>query len=183
MAYAMRDIVASFDWVNGDTVVVNDPYLGGTHLPDVTLISPVFVDGNLVAFVANRAHHADIGSDSPGSMPISNSLYEEGLLLSPKLLAQNNKLDEQCWNEILSNLRTDSDTRGDFLAQMAANQKGVARLQTLVKGFAVKNGGIDLSLFTQGLKQLNQYGEQLARSFYKNIPDGVYAAKDFMDDD
>ena len=81
MAYAMAGIVATINWCDGDMIVVNDPYLGGTHLPDVTLISPIF-DANkqqLLGFVANRAHHANIGSDSPGSMPISSSLEEEGI--------------------------------------------------------------------------------------------------------
>lgn len=176
MAYAMQDLVSAFDWTEGDTLVVNDPYLGGTHLPDVTLISPVFVDGSLVAFVANRAHHADIGGESPGSMPISSSLYEEGLLLSPRFLARNDELEAECWNEILASLGKGSDTEGDFLAQMAANQKGVSRLVSIVESTGVDS-------FAQGLDQLNHYGEQLAHSYYKKIPDGVYQARDFMDDD
>ena len=73
MAHAMSSIVASVDWALGDMVVLNDPYLGGTHLPDVTLIAPVFVAGRLQGFVVNRAHHADIGAASPGSMPVSAS--------------------------------------------------------------------------------------------------------------
>ena len=68
MAFAMTAIVSSIDWDDGDMVILNDPYMGGTHLPDVTVIAPVFVDGNLLGFVANRAHHADIGAESPGSM-------------------------------------------------------------------------------------------------------------------
>lgn len=176
MAYAMKDLVSGFDWAAGDTLVVNDPYLGGTHLPDVTLISPVFVDTRLVAFVANRAHHADIGGDSPGSMPISSCLAEEGLLLSPQFLAREYSLEQGCWREILSQLKEGSDTQGDFLAQMAANQKGVLRLESLVYDMGSK-------LFQQGLLQLNEYGEQLARSYYEKIPDGFYTAKDFMDDD
>lgn len=176
MAYAMQDLVAGFDWSPGDTLVVNDPYLGGTHLPDVTLVSPVFFKDQLVAFVANRAHHADIGGDTPGSMPISSSLDEEGLLLSPQFLARSDKLQDTVWNNILSQLREGSDTQGDFLAQMAANQKGVLRLEALVDQYGVEQ-------FGQGLQQLNHYGEQLARSCYEKIPDGVYLSKDYMDDD
>ena len=83
MAFAMADIVSRMDWQTGDMVILNDPYLGGTHLPDVTLIAPVFVAKELIGFVANRAHHADIGAESPGSMPISRNLMEEGLLIPP----------------------------------------------------------------------------------------------------
>jgi N-methylhydantoinase B len=76
MAYAMRDVVASHDWQPGDILVLNDPFQGGTHLPDVTLVSPVFYDGDVTGFSANRAHHADIGAESPGSMPLSRTLAE-----------------------------------------------------------------------------------------------------------
>ena len=74
MAFAMRDIVTVISWSAGDMVVLNDPYKGGTHLPDVTIIAPLFINNELTGFVVNRAHHADIGSDTPGSMPLSSSL-------------------------------------------------------------------------------------------------------------
>ena len=74
MAFAMRDIVACREWCEGDMVVLNDPFMGGTHLPDVTLIAPLFIDAKLLGFVANRAHHANIGGHTPGSMPVSSSL-------------------------------------------------------------------------------------------------------------
>ena len=83
MAFAMRDLVARSDWTPGDQLVVNDPYLGGTHLPDVTVVAPVHVHDELVGFVVNRAHHADIGAQTPGSMPISASLEEEGMVIPP----------------------------------------------------------------------------------------------------
>ena len=92
MAYAMRDIVSQLDWQKGDMVILNDPFMGGTHLPDVTVIAPLFVDDQLIAFVANRAHHADIGSETPGSMPISRSLGEEGIIIPPTLLMRDAKI-------------------------------------------------------------------------------------------
>ena len=95
MAYAMRGIVSDIEWSQGDMVILNDPYLGGTHLPDVTLIAPVHVEGKMVGFVANRAHHADIGSDSPGSMPISHRLEEEGLVIPPSRLIRFGSLDKK----------------------------------------------------------------------------------------
>ena len=176
MAYAMVDLVNHFDWAEGDTLVVNDPYLGGTHLPDVTLVSPVFFREELVGFVANRAHHADIGSESPGSMPISRTLEEEGIVISPQFLARDGKIQNDIWHEIERRLGAGSDTRGDFLAQLGANQKGAVRLSSMVAGFGVQQ-------FFEGLQELNQYAEKLARSFYDEIPDGIYEAEDFMDDD
>ncbi|MBL4819365.1 MAG: hydantoinase B/oxoprolinase family protein, partial [Gammaproteobacteria bacterium] len=94
MAYAMGSIVTEIHWNSGDMLVLNDPFLGGTHLPDVTLVAPVFdeIEQSLVGFVANRAHHADIGCDSPGSMPISKSLFEEGRLIPPSFLYRQGKL-------------------------------------------------------------------------------------------
>ncbi len=83
MAYAMAAIIDRCQWAPGDMVVVNDPFLGGTHLPDVTVIAPVFSAGGLTAFVVNRAHHANIGATSPGSMPLSTSLGEEGVIIAP----------------------------------------------------------------------------------------------------
>ena len=87
MAFAMGDLVRKRPWQAGDMLVVNDPYLGGTHLPDVTLIAPVFsgVGERLIGFVANRAHHANIGCDTPGSMPVSQHLEEEGIVIPPTL--------------------------------------------------------------------------------------------------
>src|SRR5512143_721344 len=83
MAFAMGGIVGTMDWREGDMVVVNDPFLGGTHLPDVTVIAPLFGGGRLLGFVANRAHHANIGGSTPGSMPVSRSLGEEGVIIPP----------------------------------------------------------------------------------------------------
>jgi len=95
MAFALAEIVNRFDWHEGDVVILNDPFLGGTHLPDVTVLAPVFADNLLAAFVVNRAHHANIGSDSPGSMPNSSSLEEEGLVISPQYLYQQGKLNQK----------------------------------------------------------------------------------------
>ncbi len=176
MAYAMVDLVNQFDWTEGDTLVVNDPYLGGTHLPDVTLITPVFFEAILVGFVANRAHHADIGSESPGSMPISSTLEEEGIVIAPQFLAREGQILDDVWANIASKLGSASDTQGDFLAQLGANQKGAVRLASLVE-----NMGLDA--FEAGLLELNEYADQLARSFYAGIPDGTYEVEDFMDDD
>ena len=94
MAYAMKSIVFQVEWCVGDMLVVNDPFQGGTHLPDVTLIAPVFIDGILFGFVVNRAHHANIGSVHPGSMPLTSELEEEGVVIPPSKLFVRGVLNE-----------------------------------------------------------------------------------------
>nr|WP_295879036.1 hydantoinase B/oxoprolinase family protein [uncultured Thiohalocapsa sp.] len=181
MAYAMADLVARFDWADGDMVIVNDPYLGGTHLPDVTLIAPVFAAaGNgrqtLLGFVANRAHHADIGASTPGSMPISARLEEEGVVIPPRLLVRAGVPDAEVLAEITGATRSPQHARGDFFAQIAANRAGVARVAALVDA-----AGMDA--FRAGLGAMNDYGERLARAAVRAIPDGRYAFEDMLDDD
>ena len=176
MAFAMADLVARFDWADGDMVIVNDPFLGGTHLPDVTLIAPVFHGGELAGFVANRAHHADIGASTPGSMPISARLSEEGVVIPPRLLLRVGQLDEAVLAEIVGATRNPAHARGDFFAQIAANRAGRARVVELV-------GGSGLRAFRAGLAAMNDYGERLARTAIAAIPDGRYIFQDVLDDD
>ncbi|MGM0594482.1 MAG: hydantoinase B/oxoprolinase family protein [Pseudomonadota bacterium] len=176
MAYAMRDIVGSTEWHAGDMVVVNDPFLGGTHLPDVTVIAPLFVDGVLLGFVANRAHHADIGGNAPGSMPISRSLEEEGIVIPPSLLVRGGRLDERLLAEIVGSTGNSHELQGDFAAQMSANRSGVARLAELVAVYGAHG-------YREALEQLNDYAERLARTALRAIPDGCYRFLDRLDDD
>ncbi len=179
MAYAMADIVNSRDWSEGNMLVLNNPYLGGTHLPDVTMIAPVFAGQHSqqpAAFVVNRAHHADIGADTPGSMPLSTSLEEEGVIISPLLLVQNGAVEEQVMTDITANMSRPDASKGDFLAQISANQTGVIRLGDLIKQQGEQN-------FSSALVHLNDYGERLAKSTLEQIPDGVYRFEDYLDDD
>jgi N-methylhydantoinase B len=176
MAYAMADIVRQIDWQPGDMVIVNDPYLGGTHLPDVTVIAPLFINGDCLAFVANRAHHADIGAESPGSMPISRSLDEEGLVLAPTKLVSGGQLQNDLLDSIVAQVRSGTAGRGDFAAQISANRAGLARLTELVEQYA-------RAAFVAGLAELNDYAERLAKDALAVIPDGEYHFTDYMDDD
>jgi len=177
MAYAMADIVSRIDWQHGDMVIVNDPFLGGTHLPDVTLIAPVFVEAQLLGFVANRAHHADIGSDSPGSMPISTSLDQEGQIIPPQKIVRAGELDQNFLENLLAATRGDgSEGRGDLNAQISANQCGVNRLIDLIQHLRVE-------VYLNGLTNLQSYAQRLASNALKDIPDGVYEFQDYLDDD
>lgn len=174
MAYAMTDLVKIRDWRAGDTLVLNDPFKGGTHLPDVTLISPVFLETEMLGFVANRAHHADIGSASPGSMPLSSTLEEEGVVISPTLIAAEGQILDQVFAELTAELGENS--RGDFVAQWSANRRGVFRVQELISDF-----GIDEYL--QSVTDLNSYARELAGASYRPLPEGRYCFEDILDDD
>lgn len=176
MAYAMADIVGTLDWTDGDMVVLNDPYLGGTHLPDVTLVAPLFVQDRLVAFVANRAHHSDIGTSVPGSMPVSRTLEDEGLIIPPSRLLSRGTLEQPLLDRILGAMRNPADAQGDFFAQIAANRAGLARLSALVQGVGV-------TAYEASIHALNDYGERLARAALSAIPPGLYRFEDLMDDD
>ena len=176
MAYAMSGIVNSLEWQSGDMVVVNDPYLGGTHLPDVTLIAPLFIDDVLVGFVTNRAHHADIGATTPGSMPISKSLDEEGVIIPPTFIIRASVVDEAVLSDITAQSRNSFQSHGDYSAQLSANRCGVARLEALIKLMGI-------APYQEALIALNDYAERLALSSLSQIPDGTYQFHDVMDDD
>jgi N-methylhydantoinase B len=157
-------------------VVLNDPFLGGTHLPDVTLIAPCFHEAKLLAFVVNRAHHADIGASSPGSMPVSRHLDEEGLVIPPGYLLRRGELDEGFLLRISGDKRNSQESRGDFSAQISANRNGLERLQRMITEWGSES-------FVTGLGALNHYAEKLARQAFSRLPEGRYSFSDLMDDD
>ena len=176
MAYAMTDIVRMLDWAPGDMVMLNDPFLGGTHLPDVTMVAPLFEAGRLMGFVANRAHHADIGAETPGSMPVSRSLAEEGILIPPTHVARQGQVLDEVLEAVTRATRNPRDAAGDFAAQLAANRRGLERLSALVRAMGVAGYG-------RALEALQDYGERLALHALARIPDGAYRFEDVLDDD
>ena len=176
MAYAMVDLVESREWQDGDMLILNDPYKGGTHLPDITLVAPVFAHEVLVGFCANRAHHADIGSDAPGSMPVSRALSEEGILIPPTLLMKKSELDEGFLQSILQKLTSPDTSRGDFNAQIAANLLGAGRLQELI-------GITGFNEFEQQQNSLQRWAQSLVFQSLACIPNGQYQFEDYLDDD
>ena len=176
MAFAMRGIVSTVVWQPGDMIIVNDPYLGGTHLPDVTVIAPLFIDADCVAFVANRAHHADIGCARPGSMPLSRSLDEEGLVLAPRHLLRGGEPDPDMHSLLASRLRNPAATLADLAAQISANRIGLERLRALYTSLGA-------APFEAGLADVNNYAESLARSALAALPAGRYQFTDALDGD
>jgi N-methylhydantoinase B len=179
MPASVRAALEALDtWAPGDLVVLNDPYLGGTHLPDITMVSPVFVDGaeELPFFVASRAHHADVGGMSPGSMPLASEIYQEGLIIPPVKLVEAGVTARAVLDIILRNVRTPTERRGDLAAQMAAHRVGEKRLQEIVARY-----GLEETL--RYARELLAYAERLTRAAIRRIPAGVYAFVDEMDDD
>ncbi len=183
MPASVRAALEVFDrWAPGDLVVLNDPYLGGTHLPDITMVSPVFVDQELAStarepdfFVASRAHHADVGGMSPGSMALANEIYQEGLIIPPVKLADAGRTNQAILDIILRNVRTPVERQGDLAAQTAAHRVGERRLQEIVARY-----GLEETL--RHARELLAYAERLTRAAIARIPDGTYTFADEMDD-
>ena len=144
-------------FVPGDVAILNDPFHGGTHLPDITIVSPVFVEnGDLLGFVANRAHHADVGGMSPGSMPLSRELYQEGVIIPPVKLVEDGRTNQALWDFFLANVRTPRERAGDLQAQLAANRIGAQRLQELASRYGVER-------VRENMSDLLAYSEKLTR--------------------
>jgi N-methylhydantoinase B len=162
----------------GDVVILNDPYLGGTHLPDITLVSPVFVEvaGPAAFFVASRAHHADIGGMAPGSMPLSTEIYQEGLILPPIKIVEAGRRNEAVWRVILRNSRTPEERAGDLAAQLAAHRIGARRLSEIVARYG-------LAEVRDCAEELLAYTERRVRALLETLPAGEYVFTDQLDDD
>jgi N-methylhydantoinase B len=159
----------------GDVVILNDPFRGGTHLPDITLVTPIFVGPDLYALAANRAHHADVGGMAPGSMPIAREIFQEGLIIPPIKLVRGGELDRAAWELILSNVRTPRERAGDLQAQLAANRRGVQRLGEMVAEYGRE-------LVADAMDQLLAYTERMTRQLLRALPDGTYSFADVLDD-
>ncbi len=160
----------------GDMIILNDPYRGGTHLPDITLITPLFYRDRLLFLVANRAHHSDVGGMQAGSMPLASEIFQEGIIIPPVKIIRKGNLDNGILNMILANVRTPEERKGDLLAQIAANRRGILRLQQIIDKYGI-NKVIDYS------SELINYTETIFKQFIKGLPDGSVSFSDFLDDD
>lgn len=162
----------------GDMFVANDPYNGGgTHLPDITLAAPIFHKGEIVAWVANIAHHSDVGGRVPGSMSgDSTSIFQEGLRIPPVRIAKDGKLLNDIMDIILLNCRTAFERTGDIMAQVAANTIGAQRTLDVIEKYGRET-------VLTGMEELILYGERKMRYGIRQLKDGVYTFKDMMDDD
>jgi len=178
MPLSVRYATEAFDLKPGDVAILNDPFRGGTHLPDITAVSAVFVKGNRkpAFYVANRAHHADVGGMSAGSMPLAREIYQEGLRIPPILLVRGGRFDRELLNLILSNVRTPEEREGDLLAQCMAIRRGEQRLLELV----AKYGSATVN---RNMTALKDYSERMMRAAIRRLPRGKYRFEDFLDGD
>lgn len=182
MPRSVAAVLQCYDLEPEDVVILNDPYLGGTHLPDITMVAPVFVHCApsdtpvLLGYVASRAHHADVGGMTPGSMPMSRDLYQEGCIIPPLRLQHRGQLNADLVTLICHNSRTPAERRGDLAAQLACHALGTRRLRELVAEYGLP--------WTQAhLQALLNYGERHMRALLASIPDGTYGYADYLDDD
>ena len=161
----------------GDAVLLNDPFHGGAHLPDLTLVSPIHRDGDLVGFAANRAHHADVGGARAGSVAAdSTEIYQEGLRIPPVKLTAAGVENEAVLDLLLANVRTPEERRGDLAAQRAANETARRRVADLIETHG-------LETYRESLAAVQDYAERRMRSAVGDLPDGEYAFEDVLDDD
>lgn len=167
----------------GDVVMLNDPFCGGTHLPDITLVAPVWVAkrgrrprSNPDFYVASRAHHADVGGAYPGSMGLCREIYQEGVRIPPVKLMRAGVTDRDVLAMLLNNVRTPEEREGDLGAQIAACHTGAERLKEICARY-----GVDRA--TRAVAELLEYSEELMRAFLRRVPSGEYRAEDFLDSD
>ena len=161
----------------GDMAMLNDPYRGGTHLPDITMVAPVFVRGQVkpAFYVANRAHHADVGGMHPGSMGPCREIAQEGIRIPPVKLVRAGKIDAQILAILLANVRTPQEREGDLTAQMGACRTGIVRTQELVERFG-------RARLVQGVRTMLEGSERLMRGVLAGLPAGEWHGEDFLDD-
>jgi N-methylhydantoinase B len=177
---AMYDSVRAVrerDPAPGDVFVLNDPYCGGTHLPDVTLVTPVAAAGEIVAYTVSRAHHSDVGGMTPGSMPSgSRTIFQEGLVIPAIRLVREGVLVDDVLELVLANVRTPAIRRADLLAQVAANSVGAERLRSLVD----RHG---LEFVRSAFDEVIAYGERRTRDVLRSLPDGTFTAEGEIEGD
>lgn len=171
------------DFAPGDVILLNDPYLGGTHLPDITMVSPVFIaddpdgrTGQLFGFVASRAHHADIGGMSPGSMPMSRELYQEGVIIPPLKIVKAGAVNQEVLELFYRNVRTPDERRGDMQAQLATARIGERRLQEIIARYGSR-------VVQAHADALLAYASRLTTHALAQLPASAAQFTDYLDDD
>jgi len=173
----MARIVPLFAWRPGDVVICNDPFAGGTHLPDISLVSPVFTaSGRRAGFVANRAHHADVGGAYPGSMAATTEAFQEGVIIPPVKLYDRGRPNEAVLALLLRNVRTPEERRGDLAAQLAANRTGIRRLQALLERYGPREVRLRIG-------EARSRAGAAVRTLLAGFPAGRFRFTDWLDDD
>ena len=162
---------------DGDVFVLNDPYEGGMHLPDIFILKPVFAGAELIAFAATTAHHVDVGGHVPGSNSAnSTEIYQEGLRIPPLKLVDAGKQDEALWTLIKANVRLPVQLFGDLRAQLAACEVAQRKILDVVRRYGVEDS-------RRHMREITDYTERLARAAVRELPDGEFSFEDWIDDD
>jgi N-methylhydantoinase B len=186
MPMSVRAVIDQFDLDSGDVAMLNDPFRGGTHLPDITLVAPVYVLSGRARrraknkqpdfYVASRAHHADVGGTYPGSMGLCREIYQEGFRIPPVKIVRAGKMQYDVLALLLNNVRTPQEREGDLGAQIAACHTGAERLREVCRRYGLQRA-------RKAARELLDYSEQLMRAFLMQVPSGNYRAEDFLDND
>jgi N-methylhydantoinase B len=190
MPMSVRVAIEKSTFAPGDIVMLNDPFAGGTHLPDITLVAPVYVAEKARLprdrtrslrsrpnfYVASRAHHADVGGTYPGSMGLCREIYQEGFRMPPVKIMRGGEIVRDVLALLLANVRTPREREGDLGAQIAACHTGGARLAEICNRYGVLR-------VHRAAADLLEYSEEIMRSFLAQVPAGTYRAEDFLDND
>ncbi|MBN2169389.1 MAG: hydantoinase B/oxoprolinase family protein [Actinobacteria bacterium] len=176
MPETVKTVLENIELKDGDLVILNDPFMGGTHLPDISMVSPVYIDGRMTAVLASRAHHSDVGGYAPGSLALVSDIAREGLIISPTLLIKGGVYQTGVEEMITAGTRNPHERKGDLEAQVNAHAIGERRIQNIAARLGRE---IMLSRFDE----IMDYSEKLTRIAIKDIPDGIYNFTDYLDDD
>ena len=177
MPASVEYAVAAFEDINqGDVIVLNDPYHGGTHLPDITMVSPIFAGNGIAYYIASRAHHADVGGMSPGSLPLSTELYQEGIIIPPVKLKLSGWTNDGVMAMIIANTRNPEERTGDIEAQLAAHRVGEQRMMDLMATHSAETT-------LEHASALMDYSLRMTESIIETIPDGTYYFEDALEGD
>lgn len=178
MPMSVQAAIGAIAFAPGDVAVLNDPYAGGTHLPDITMVLPVFLpeQSQPAFYVSSRAHHADVGGTFAGSMGPAREIFQEGLRIPPVRIVRGGKLDREMLSLILANVRTPREREGDIQAQIGACRVGEQRMMQLAQKYTRR----ELEIL---IAELLNYSERLVRAELRSMPRGEFSAEDWMDDD
>ncbi|MBZ5706098.1 MAG: hydantoinase B/oxoprolinase family protein [Acidobacteriia bacterium] len=179
MPMSVRAAIDRFELQQGDMVMLNDPFCGGTHLPDITLVAPFYFSRKSRRpdfYVASRAHHADVGGSYPGSMGLCREIYQEGVRIPPVKIMRAGEIERDLLALLLTNVRTPHEREGDLGAQIAACHTGAERLREICRSYG-------LARATRAARELLEYSEEMMRAFLERVPRGTYRAEDFLDND
>jgi N-methylhydantoinase B len=178
MPMSVKAVVDAMELEEGDIAILNDPYAGGTHLPDITLVLPIFLDDSKkpAFYAASRAHHADVGGMYAGSMGPAQEIYQEGIRIPPIRLMIKGVMNRDILSLLLANVRTPGEREGDLAAQIGACRVGERRIKEVVAKYG-------LAKVNELVEELLAYSERLMRAELCKMPQGVFAAEDFLDGD